>query len=92
MSQPPNEIPAGTAPDAALLMVVMRLETKVDVALAQHGSDLKSQGEDIADHEERIRRLELKPTVSPGALWSTVAGAVGLMLAGMPVLEKILSQ
>lgn len=88
---PANEIPAGTTPESALLMVVMRLETKVDVALAQHGADIQNQGRDIQDHEDRIRKLELKPTVSPGVLWTTVASAAGLFLAATPILQKILA-
>lgn len=87
---PDNEIPAGTPPEVALLMVVMRLETKVDVALAQHGADIKAQGKDIEDHESRLRVLELRPTVSPRVLWTTVASAAGLVLASMPLVEKIL--
>jgi hypothetical protein len=54
----------------------VRLETKVDIVLTQHGSRLD-------DHEVRIRGQEARRFVSPGQLWggiiAAIAGASGLV-------------
>lgn len=75
-----------------LLIAFTRLEGKVDVALAQHGADIAVQGKEIQDHEARIRALESTPTVSPRALWTTVASAAGLMVAAYPIIQQIISR
>ncbi|CCQ44655.1 hypothetical protein ARTSIC4J27_582 [Pseudarthrobacter siccitolerans] len=67
------------------------MEAKVDVALAQHGADIKSQGRDLEDHEKRLRVLESTPTVSPRTLWTTVASIGGLALAAVPFLDRIIN-
>ena len=56
-----NSLDPANAPDAAVLVAITRMEAKVDVALAQHGADIKSQGRDLEDHEARIRLLEARP-------------------------------
>ena len=61
----------------------IRLEAKVDVALAQHGARLDNHTADLADHETRIREVEQRKTVSPTALWTAVLG--GLSGAGVLV-------
>lgn len=89
---------SSTAPESSptkaetdLLIAFTRLEGKVDVALAQHGADLAVHGREIKDHETRLRVLENTPTVSPRTLWTVTASAAGLVLAAMPLLEKILA-
>lgn len=47
----------------------VRLETKVDIVLTQHGSR-------IDDHELRLRVQEARSYVSPGQLWSGIIGAI----------------
>ena len=53
----------------------VRLETKVDIVLSQHGSRLD-------DHEVRIRGQEARRYVSPAQLWTgivaSIAGASGI--------------
>ncbi|AYN57741.1 membrane protein [Arthrobacter phage DrManhattan] len=80
-----------TKAETDLLIAFTRLEGKVDVALAQHGADIAVHGREIRDHEDRIRALENTPTVSPRVLWTTVASAAGLVLAAMPLIERILA-
>jgi sugar/nucleoside kinase (ribokinase family) len=62
------------APEETVGERLVRIETKLDQALTQHGEDLK-------DHESRIRRLER-------ALW-TVAGAG---IAGGGAVGAVVSQ
>lgn len=83
----PELTPASS--EAALLVALTRMEAKVDVALAQHGADIQSHAKDIGDHEDRIRRLESKPTVSPKALWTAIGSGAGLILAGLQILERL---
>lgn len=78
-------------PDAAVLVALTRMEAKVDIALAQHGAEIKTQGETVVDHETRLRALEAKSTVSPRALWTTVASAVGLIMATAPFLDRVIN-
>ncbi|CCQ44305.1 hypothetical protein ARTSIC4J27_229 [Pseudarthrobacter siccitolerans] len=61
------------------------------MALAQHGADLALHGREIKDHETRLRVLENTPTVSPRTLWTVVASAAGLVLAAVPIIERILA-
>jgi hypothetical protein len=81
--------PTPSKTETDLLIAFTRLEGKVDVALAQHGADIAVHGREIKDHETRLRALENTPTVSPRTLWTVVASAAGLVLAAMPVLERI---
>lgn len=87
MSVPIPEHPVSS--DAALLLAFTRLEGKVDVALTQHGADIKAQGRDLEDHEERLRALEAKATVSPRTLWLAFTSAAGLAISAGPVVAKI---
>lgn len=77
------------ATETSLLIAFTRLEGKVDVALAQHGADLKAHADGLADHEARIRTLEAKPTVSPKALWTTVVSASGLVFSALTILDRL---
>lgn len=90
MPTPPEISP--TKAEADLLIAFTRLEGKVDVALAQHGADLAVHGRELSDHETRLRALENTPTVSPRALWTTVASAAGLAIAAAPLVQQILSR
>lgn len=79
MTSPPDAVPA-PLPDAATLIVLTRLEAKVDVALAQHGADLSALSRDRDDHEKRLRAIEERRTVSPGGLWAAIGGGAALVL------------
>lgn len=81
--------PSPTRSETDLLIAFTRLEGKVDVALAQHGADLALHGRELKDHEDRLRRLELTPTVTPRTLWTVIASAAGLVLAAGPLLGRL---
>lgn len=81
-----------TKAETDLLIAFTRLEGKVDVALAQHGADLAVHGRELKDHEDRLRRLELTPTVTPRTLWTVVVSAAGLMIAATPLIQQILTR
>lgn len=53
-----NSLDPANAPDAAVLVALTRMEAKVDIALAQHGAEIKAQGETVTDHEARLRTLD----------------------------------
>lgn len=61
----PEPIATTSATEASLLVAFTRLEGKVDVALTQHGADIKSLTAVSADHEARLRAQEARPSASP---------------------------
>lgn len=68
----------------ASLIVLTRLEAKVDVALERHSNTLAGHTADLLDHETRLRAIEARSTVTPTALWTTVLGAItaaGILLS-----------
>jgi hypothetical protein len=75
----PPEVPSNDS--TALLVGMTRLEAKVDVVLAQHGAKIDAHASDLQDHEERLRVLEARPTVSPRVLWTTVASIITALAA-----------
>lgn len=84
----PADLGASSAAETSLLIAFTRLEGKVDVALAQHGADLKAHADDLADHEARLRVLEATPTVSPKTLWTVVVSASGLIFSALTLLDR----
>lgn len=84
---PPEE--AATTEAHAVLVAVTRLEAKVDVALAQHGARLEEHSRGISDHEERLRAVEARKTVSPAGLWTAVASAVAAFGVLAPYLSNL---
>ncbi|MCZ9884633.1 hypothetical protein [Arthrobacter sp. B2a2-09] len=86
-----TEAPSSASAETSLLLAFTRLEGKVDVALTQHGADIKATAKEVDDHEDRIRALEARPTVSPRGLWATVSGAALLALAVIPFLDRIIN-
>lgn len=60
-----------------LLVAVTRLEAKIDTLLIQQ-----------SDHENRLRALEAKSTVSPKQLWTTLVSAISVLV---PLLTFILT-
>ena len=49
--------------DTRVTTMLIRLEAKLDVALAQHGAKLETHGQELVDHETRIRAVEGRPVV-----------------------------
>jgi hypothetical protein len=86
-----TNLDAAHGPDASVLVALTRMEAKVDIALAQHGAEIKNQGEAVVDHEARIRALESRSTVSPRTLWTTVVTASGLIMGAAPFMARVLN-
>lgn len=61
--------------------LLVRIDTRLDAVI-----------EDKKDHEARIRKLEDRRTVSPGQLWSGLAGAVGAASAAIPVINWVVNK
>lgn len=91
MPQTANSLDPANAGDAAVLVALTRMEAKVDIALAHHGAEIKTQGQAVEDHEARIRVLESRSTVSPRALWTAVVSAGGLIIGVLTFLDKVLT-
>ena len=53
------------AADTATHVMLARLESKIDVALAQHGAELKGNTEKIARLEATVDKIEDRPVASP---------------------------
>lgn len=85
-----NTTPDPNIAGTDLLIALTRLEAKVDVVLAQHGADLRAHGQDLADHEARLRTLEATPTVSPKTLWAVTSTALTLILGVAVFLVSVL--
>lgn len=83
-----GETPPSTPAETSLLIAFTRLEGKVDVALAQHGADLKAHHETLADHEARLRALESTPTVSPRVLWTALVSASGIIFSALTLIDR----
>lgn len=62
----------------------VRLETKVDLVLSQHGTKLD-------DHETRIRVQEARRFVSPAQLWSGILAAVAGASALVTLINWLIS-
>ncbi|UJQ87158.1 tail needle protein [Arthrobacter phage BaileyBlu] len=75
---------------AQMLVALTRMEAKMDVGFARIGAVTDKHAASIDDHEERIRTLEQKPTVSPRTLWTTITAGGGLLVALMTIAEKLL--
>jgi hypothetical protein len=77
---PRPDVVAGSSPDDSTLVVLTRLEAKVDVALAHHGASIDAHRREIDDHEGRLRRLEERRTISPRELWGAVGSGAAFVL------------
>lgn len=86
-------VPTQRSPEAAdsVPVTLARLEGKVDAALAQQGVTIAGHAADIADHETRLRAVEVKPTVSPRQLWTVIGSAVAVFATLSPLLERLYS-
>jgi hypothetical protein len=86
----PEALVPGAGTDPSVVLAVARVEAKIDVVLAQHETKIQAHGDELADHESRLRVLESRATVSPRALWTTVSGAAVLLVTLSPVLTRLL--
>lgn len=86
MSEHPEQSYAATD----VLVSLTRMEAKMDVALAQHGAKISAHGDALDDHEERLRVVESRKTVSPGALWATVGSAVAAFGVAAPYIAALI--
>lgn len=68
--------------DTASLATLIRLETKLDLVIGQHSSQL-------GDHETRLRIVESTPTVSPKGLTAAIASSMTILLAVLAILDKL---
>jgi hypothetical protein len=89
-AEAPAPLSAGAPAEPAVVLAVARVEAKIDVVLAQHETKIAAHGDDLADHETRLRDLERRSTVSPRTLWTTVSGAAVLLVSLSPVLTRLL--
>lgn len=94
---PSPTIPEPESFEARLLIAITRLDTKLDVALANQ-SDHETRLRKLEDEppipeglETRLRQVETRPSVSPRALGATVVSVTGLLLAAMPFLDRLYS-
>lgn len=67
------------AADEEMPVWAVRLEAKVDVALARQGDRLDRHGDAIDDHETRLRAIETKPVVTPNGLIGALLATVTLL-------------
>jgi hypothetical protein len=66
----------------SVAVTLARLETKVDVVIGQHSSQ-------ITDHEARLRIQEARKTVSPRDLWVGVTTGAGFAVAVIAIWRAL---
>lgn len=62
--------------ETSIQVTLARLEGKLDVSLATHGSEINQLKEDNNDKEKRLRVIEARSTISVGQLWAGLLGTV----------------
>jgi hypothetical protein len=76
MSEPaPPQVSVVTIDQSTIYNLL--LEVRDDVRDVKH--DVAELKEDKVDHEERIRKLEERKTVSPWQLWLALAGGISVL-------------
>ena len=60
----------------------VRLETKIDLVVKDHGDQ-------INDHEDRIRSLEQRPVVTPRGLVAAISSAVVILGGLVGLLSQV---
>lgn len=78
--------------------MLARVEGKLDVIAAQHSAKLEEHGRRIDDNarqigevDDRVRALEIRPTVTPGKLLAAIGAATAVLAAASPFLDKLYS-
>ncbi|MGC5319321.1 hypothetical protein ACPXB5_11345 [Micromonospora arida] len=93
---------------AAVLIMLARVEGKLDVLAAQHSTKLDEHARRLDDVEgrlrtreaapdvpaavdDRLRAVEQRPTVSPGAALAGAAAVAAILAAATPFLDRLYS-
>lgn len=63
-------------------VLLARFETKLDVVIGQHGEQLK-------DHEGRLRVVESRKTVSPMGLLGALASVLAVVGGSVAILDRL---
>jgi hypothetical protein len=84
-----GEVSTDAVPETAPTWAI-RLEAKVDVALADHGGEIKALKEWKADAETRLRAQEARRFVAPLQLWTVTSGAAAVILAAAATLARFI--
>lgn len=89
--------PGGDGSSAVLIMLA-RVEGKLDVLAAQHGAQLTEharrlddQARQVSEVDDRVRALEIRPTVTPAKLMAAAGAATAVIAAVSPFLDKLYS-
>lgn len=89
MPPPEQQVTVTVSPEDAPAWAI-RLEAKVDIALAQHKQRLDDHAVDLGDHEGRLRALENKSTVSPSQLWTSVLSGLTAVSAAAAAINILI--
>lgn len=71
-------VPEPVVASDSMLVILARLEGKVDANLAGLGRDVHTLKGARDDHEVRLRSIEARSTVSARQLWAGLAGTVAV--------------
>lgn len=81
-----------------MLIILARLEGKLDVVAAQHDARLSelTRRVDAAERQRqaddaRLRTIEARPTVTPRAMWTGVGTVGALVVGAVTIAEKLLA-
>ena len=61
----------------------------MDVALADHGGEIRALKDWKRDAESRLRDVEQRKTVAPWQLWTAVLGAFGGIATMLQILDHL---
>lgn len=98
MTAPYGESPPGGDGATTVLIMLARVEGKLDVVAAQHGAQLTEharrlddQARQVGEVDDRVRALEIRPTVTPAKMLAAVGTATAVVAAVSPFLDKLYS-
>lgn len=98
MTSPYGEPPPGGNDGTTVLIMLARVEGKLDVIAAQHSAKLDEharrlddQGRRVEEVDDRVRGLEIRPTVTPAKLLAAVAATAAVVGVLSPFLDKLYS-
>jgi len=97
-ANPYGEPPPGGDSATTVLIMLARVEGKLDVVAAQHGAQLTEHTRRIDDQErrsdgldDRVRALEIRPTVSPRQMLGAAVGVAAIVGVVSPFLDRLYS-
>ncbi|MEU5721566.1 hypothetical protein ABZ783_07065 [Micromonospora sp. NPDC047738] len=97
-TSPFAEPPPGGNDGTTVLIMLARVEGKLDVIAAQHSAKLDEHARRLDDHgrrvdevDDRVRQLEIRPTVTPAKMLTAVVGATAVIAAVSPFLDRLYS-